>query len=311
MDPELAAASVLIRRVDLVDIHAARALIDLEHTLHMPAEPGPSSDVEFVDTTTSGRGQDPPVGVRVYRPVRSRTGLKLPAVVFMHGGAFMTGDLATEHDRCMRYSRDVGCVVVSVDYRLAPEHPYPAGVNDCFTALVWTVEQADVLGIDPDQVAVAGCSAGGALAAVTVLRARDAGGPRVALQMLIYPVIDDTASTLSARLYTDTPGWDSRNNAVMWACYLEGSSKDTYVAPARAIDLSGLPPTFILTAQFDPLRDEALDYGRRLLDAGVMTEIHQVAGTFHGFDGAVPGAAISQRSLDEQSYFLSRYLRPR
>jgi len=310
MDPELAAGSVLMRRVDLTDIRAARSMIALEHSLHEPLDPPTVADVRTVEVLIPSRDGRRSIAVRLYRRVGSKA-VRVPALIFVHGGAFMTGDLDTEHDRCLRYAHDVGCLVVSVDYRLAPEHPFPAGTEDCFDALMWTVENDENLGIDRSRVGVGGCSAGGALAAVTALRARDTGGPVIALQLLVYPVIDDTASTTSALEYTDTPGWDSRNNAVMWSAYLAGSPATAYAAPARAEDLSGLPPTFVLTAHYDPLRDEALNYARRLLDAGVVTEIHQLAGTFHGFDGAIPGAAVSQRSLDAQSNFLLRYLRPR
>lgn len=307
MDPELAAASVLLERPDISDPVGSRALLDDLR------EPVSSADEETAGRVSWGdrliaRGSDAPLRVRVYSPMISAD--RRPGVLFFHGGAFVLGDLESEHDRCLRYAADALCVVVSVDYRLAPEHPFPTGVEDCYFALEWVAQNAADLGIDSARLAVVGSSAGGAFAAASAQMARDRGGPALALQMLLYPVLDDRLTTASMRQFTDTPVWDSPNTVAMWAQYLSGPDPvSAYAAPARATSLEGLPSSYIMTAELDPLRDEAIDYALRLLQAGVSVELNQVAGAYHGFDTRVPDAAISRRAVDDQIHHLQRFLR--
>lgn len=308
MDPELAAASVLMERPDISDVPSARAL-----ALTLREETSSAEEETFGRVTVEERQIptfDPEIEmtVRLYTPVGPRH--LRPAVVFFHGGAFVLGDLESEHPRCLRYSADAGCVVVSVDYRLAPEHPFPAGPEDCYTALCWVEEHARELGIDQARVAVAGSSAGGALAAAVCLMSRDRGGPTLALQMLIYPVLDDRMSTASMRTFVDTPIWDTLNTVAMWDQYVPDRAEvSSYAAPAREENLAALPSAYILSAEFDPLRDEAIAYALRLLQAGVSVELHQVAGAYHGFDQQVADAAISRRALSDQIHHLKRFLR--
>jgi len=202
--------------------------------------------------------------------------------------------------------------VVSVDYRLAPEHPYPAAVDDCFAGLEWTWSHAPELDIDPGRIGVGGSSAGGALAASVALRARDSGGPPLVFQILNYPVIDDRMDTPSMRAFDATPMWTSGATADMWVHYLGDPSDrgdvSPYAAPGRAADLSGLPPAYVLTAELDPLRDEGIDYARRLMEAGVPTELHTVVGACHGFDIIAAEGALGQRAIDEQVRALKRGL---
>jgi acetyl esterase/lipase len=206
-------------------------------------------------------------------------------------------------------------VVVSVDYRLAPEHPFPAAVDDCYAGLEWTVSHAAELDIDPDRVGVGGSSAGGALAAAVALMARDRSGPALAVQILNYPVIDDRMDTPSMRSFDATPLWTSGASADMWQHYLgdpDGRGEvSAYAAPGRATDLSSLPPAYVLTAELDPLRDEGIDYARRLMEAAVPTELHTVAGACHGFDIIAAGGTLGQRAIEEQVRALVRGLRPR
>jgi acetyl esterase/lipase len=236
-----------------------------------------------------------------------------PALVFFHGGAFVLGDLYTEELRCLRYAAEARCVVVSVDYRLAPEDPFPAAPDDCYAGLVWTVGHAGDLGIDPARVGVGGSSAGGALAAATALMARDRGGPVLAFQLLNYPVIDDRLDTPSMHAFDATPLWTSGASADMWVYYLgepQGRGEvSPYAAPGRAPDLSGLPPAYVLTAELDPLRDEGIDYARRLMAVGVPTELHTVAGACHGFDIIAADTTLGRRAIDEQVGALVRGLR--
>ena len=308
MDPELAAASVLMERPDISDVPGARALALTLREETSSAEEETVGRVRVEERVIPSSDPEIEMAVRIYTPVGL---LQLrPAVVFFQGGAFVLGDLESEHPRCLRYSADAGCVVVSVDYRLAPEYPFPTGPEDCYTALCWVVEHAKELAIDEARVAVAGSSAGGALAAAVCLMARDRGGPTLALQVLIYPVLDDRMSTTSVRAFVDTPIWDERNNVAMWDQYLtDRNTVSSYAAPAREENLAGLPSAYILSAEFDPLRDEAILYALRLLQAGVSVELHQVAGAYHGFDQQVADAAISRRALSDQIHHLKRFLR--
>ena len=233
-----------------------------------------------------------------------------PALVFFHGGAFTAGDLETEDGRCRELAIRTGALVVSVHYRLSPEHPYPAAFDDCYHALSWVAAGADELDADPAAIAIGGSSAGGALAAGVALAARDRDGPSIVLQLLLYPVLDDRMSSRSMTDFVTTPGWNRPNTVHMWRHYLAASDLEpaSYAAPARAVELTGLPPTYLLVAERDPLRDEGIAFARRLIAAGVPTELHQLAGTFHGFDAAAPHSTLGRRSLDEQCAVLSRAL---
>jgi acetyl esterase/lipase len=205
----------------------------------------------------------------------------------------------------------VGAVVVSVDYRLAPEHPFPAALHDCYSALRYMAGEADALGIDPDRIAVSGGSAGGGLAAATTLLARDLGGPALCFQMLHIPELDDRLETPSMRRFVDSPLWNQPLAVQSWRAYLgELSGRDdipALAAPSRADDLSGLPSAYVSTAENDPLRDEGIDYAQRLLQAGVSVELHQFPGTFHG-SALVTTAAISKRAQAESVVVLRRAL---
>jgi acetyl esterase len=250
----------------------------------------------------------PEIPVRIYTPKAS--GKKSPALVYFHGGAFVIGDMYFEEARCLRLAAEGGCVVVSVDYRLAPENPFPAGVEDCYCALAWVGAQVKELGVDIDRIAVGGSSAGGALAAAVAQMARDRTGVAVAFQLLIYPVIDDRMETASMKAFSTTPVWNSVSNAQMWDHYL-GVKRDyvsNYAAPGRATDLADLPPAYIMTAELDPLRDEGIAYGQRLMQAGVSAEVHCFAGACHGFDLLAPAIALSRRAVDEQVAVVVRTL---
>jgi acetyl esterase/lipase len=238
------------------------------------------------------------VPVRVYQPATD-SAEPVPLIVHMHGGAFITGDLDTADVQCASLSRKLPAVVVSVDYRLAPENPYPAALEDCYTVLTWAYEQAPDLGADPARLVVSGESAGAALAASLSLMARDQSGPPIAYQRLLIPVLDNRCQTQSAREMIAVPIFDAAANRGMWAAYLppaEQSDPSPYAVPGRAADLSGLPPAFIQVAQFDPARDEAIEYAQRLLHAGVTVELHVVPGAFHGFAMATR-SAVARRAF--------------
>jgi acetyl esterase/lipase len=245
---------------------------------------------------------DPEVAVRIYRPHHPQG-----AIVWLHGGGFVMGDLDTEHPWAARVADGAGAVVVSVGYRLAPEHRFPAALDDADAVLTWTAEHAADLGTDPQRIAVGGHSAGAGLAAAVALRARDQQGPPIRFQLLNQPELDDRQETWSARQFTATP-WMTRDKlAATWRHYLGAAPATPYAAPARAADLSGLPAAYIATAEFDPLRDEAIAYALRLLQAGVPVELHQWPGTFHGSQ-AILTAEISQRQITELTAALRRAL---
>jgi acetyl esterase len=209
-------------------------------------------------------------------------------------------------------ARAVGAVVVTVEYRLAPEAPFPAPLEDVYAGLVWFAEHAADYGVDPARIAIHGISAGGGLCAGLALLARDRGGPAIAFQYLGVPEVDDRLTTPSMTAFTDTPIWNRPNAIVSWDSYLgEGvpGSADVspYAAPARATDLSGLPPAYVSTMAFDPLRDEGIAYGLALLAAGVPVELHLFPGTFHG-STLIEGAAISKREITERVAVLRRAL---
>ncbi|WP_239486894.1 alpha/beta hydrolase [Streptomyces durocortorensis] len=214
--------------------------------------------------------------------------------------------------RASRYVLEAGCTVVSVDYRLAPEHPYPEPVEDCYRALRWTAEQAGALGIDPERLAVGGISAGGGLAAATALLARDRGGPRLAFQLLLCPMLDDRNTTHSSKEFTEAVTWPRANNLYGWAALLGpsagGDDVSPYAAPARATDLSGLPPAYVDVGELEVFRDECAQYALRLIAAGVSTEFHLWPGAFHGFDGTLPRLTLPRRAAAEQIAVLRRAL---
>jgi acetyl esterase/lipase len=286
MDPELEAFVRLIPRLDLTDpVLARKAYADMAAAKQVPEIAG----MRIEDRTVPA---DPDVPVRIYRPRQAHGG----AVIWLHGGGWVTGDLDTEHLWAGKVAEESGAVVVSVGYRLSPEHRYPAALNDAYAALTWTAEHAAELGVDPARIAVGGHSAGGALAAAMTLRSRDQQGPRICFQLLNEPPLDDRQESWSARTFTDTPWANHDVVSLVWQHYLGGAPADAYAAPARATDLSGLPPAYVSTAEFCPNRDEDLDYGMRLLRAGVSVEIHQWPGTFHGSQ-AILSAQVSQRQV--------------
>jgi acetyl esterase/lipase len=201
--------------------------------------------------------------------------------------------------------------VISANYRLAPEYPYQIPLEDCYAGALWIAEHAAELGVDADRIAMHGHSAGATLAAAVCLLARDRGTPRIIFQYLGYPPLDDRLQTPSMVRFVDTPMWDRANAELSWAHYLgDASGQDgvpIYAAPGRAEDLSGLPPACVTAMQFDPLRDEDIDYARRLLTADVATELHVYPGTFHG-SGAIPTPWVSRREAEEEIAVLRRAL---
>jgi acetyl esterase len=233
------------------------------------------------DRTIPGPAGDLPV--RLYDP--RETAGETPLVFFFHGGGFAIGSVDTHDGPCRRLALETGYPVLSVDYRLAPEHPFPAALRDCYAALEWAMASATALDVDPDRLVLAGDSAGGNLAATTALLARDRGGPHVAHQVLVYPVTGDPVGTDS---YSENAeGYFLTADLMEWYrdLYLEDDIEEgnVYARPRRCRDLSGLPPATVLTAGFDPLRDDGAAYAERLAGAGVPVSYHNFPGLIHGF----------------------------
>jgi acetyl esterase/lipase len=256
------------------------------------------------DHEVPGGGDQPAITVRVHRP-KNASG---PAggLYWMHGGGLILGSYEMEDARFDRWCQLFGVVGVSVEYRLAPEVPYPGPIEDCYRGLAWVHANAPDLGIDPRQVGIGGNSAGGGLAAALALMARDRAELPVAYQMLIYPMIDDRQSTPSSAW--EVPVWPPSANAYGWSAYL-GAAKgrpdvSPYAAAARAKDLAGLPPTFIAVGAVDGFVDEDIEYAQRLNRACVPTQLHVYPGGPHGFDSLAPGSALAQNALEDMEAWL-------
>ena len=237
---------------------------------------------DITDTTIPGAGGEMPA--RIYTPAGADGG-PLPCLLYVHGGGWVIGDIAGTDSICRAVANRARCKVVAFEYRLSPEHKYPAPLDDCYAALRWLAENAASIGVDPERLAVGGDSAGGNLSAAVALRARDEGGPPLRFQLLVYPVTDHRFDTESYRengegylLTTDTMRW-------FWDHYVNGpsDSESPYVSPLRAKDLSGLPPAMVITAEYDPLRDEGEAFVAKLREAGVPVTLRRFDGQIHGF----------------------------
>ncbi len=251
-------------------------------------------DTTGVDVEETAAGAVP---VRIYRGGPSPA----PAVIYCHSGAFVLGNLDVDHRQCVELARRGRCTVISVDYRLAPEHPFPAALEDATAVFDWAADNASRLQIDTDRLAAAGSSAGGALAAGLAQRE----GSRLVFQLLHQPVLDDRP-TPSTEEFDSTPGFDGPAVELMWRHYLSGGQASADAAPARRTDLAGAPSALITCSELDPLRDEAIDYAVRLLRAGVATELHVFPGTCHGFDAFLPEWETSQQLYKLQGTALQR-----
>ena len=260
---------------DLSPTEARKQMLDLAP----PVQPNLSVK-KVIDRKIPGPDGDIPI--RLYYPAGDGP---FPVLVYFHGGGWVIGDLDTHHGFCHALAKTSGCLVVAVDYRLAPEHRYPAAVEDAYAATRWVAENSELIQADPDRFAVCGDSAGGHLAAVVSLMARDRQGPRIDLQILIYPITDCSF---------DTPSYEENQEGYMltrdlmkwfWNHFIniESEADDPYVSPLRAESFSDLPPALILTAEYDPLRDEGEAYAEKLQGAGVNATLTRYPGMIHAF----------------------------
>ncbi|MQA14704.1 MAG: alpha/beta hydrolase fold domain-containing protein [Pseudonocardiaceae bacterium] len=308
MDPELAVVFPHLPVLDLGDVPRAREVLS-QMLAEANADVEPAPNVRRRDHVVPGAAGAPDVKVRSYRPADQTE--PLPCLYWIHGGGHVLGSVDQDDPLAEHYVNSVGCVVVSVDWRRAPEHPYPAPMDDCYAGLKWACENATELQINPQRIAVGGASSGGGSAAGLILLARDRGEIPVCYQLLIYPMIDDRNVTPSSQSITEPRVWNRESNIIGWRCYLgheAGTTEDVpvYAAPSREQDLHGLPPAFIAVGDLDLFLDEDIEYAQRLLQAGVPTELHVYAGAFHGFDLLGPGTEISHRLMSDRDRALRR-----
>ncbi|WP_326609370.1 alpha/beta hydrolase [Streptomyces scopuliridis] len=312
-DPELAAALGVIGEhmdalLNLDDIPAIRGSEIMARLSDEDLRQDGAFEIE--ERTVAGPPGEPDISLLICRPAGA--GTALPALYHIHGGGMILGDNRSGLASLLDWARELNLVVVSVEYRLAPEHPHPAPVEDAYAGLVRTAEHAGELGIDPGRIIVAGGSAGGGLAAAVALLARDRGGPALAGQMLMCPMLDDRNDTPSSLQMAGLGVWDRAANHTGWTALL-GDRRGVpdvspYAAPARAEDLSGLPPAFIDVGSAETFRDEDVTYASRLWQAGGQAELHVWPGGFHGFESLAPQAAISQDARNAQLTWLRRLL---
>ena len=297
-----------VRELDVDDVAGSVASLRASAALR-ERQPLPDG-VTTEDRYAPGPDGAPDVMVRLYRPDGLAPGG--PAFYWIHGGGMVLGSVDNSDGFCGEQASNLGILVASVEYRLAPEHPYPAPLEDCYAGLRWLASSADELGIDPARIAIGGGSAGGGLAAGLALLVRDRGEIDVCFQLLVYPMIDDRNISNSSHTITDLRLWNRQKNLVGWSAYLAGNNGgddvSPYAAPARATNLEGLPPAYINVGALDLFMDEDLDYAQALLAAGVHTELHIYPIAFHGSSNSVPDSPISQRWSADQQDALRRAL---
>lgn len=300
---EVLPSSITPDQLDRVRETVAEAFLPIDEVIGGRA-------IVYEDRTVPGPEGEPDITVTVLRPRKAVR--DAPGIYHTHGGGMILGDRFVGADSLCDWVEEFGAVAVTVEYRLAPEHPDPAPIEDCYAGLVWTAANAAELGIDPRRLVIAGASAGGGLAAGLALLTRDRGGPVLAGQMLVYPMLDDRNDTFSAEQFEGIGVWDRISNRTGWDALL-GDRRATgqvspYAAPARAEDLSALPPAFIDVCTTETFRDEDVAYAAALWRAGVQAELHVWPGGFHGFDTMAPDAALSRQARQARATWLRRVL---
>lgn len=317
-DPELAAALVGLRAAQ--PPMSVDSLPDIREGFRLAVESGAfgvadltaGGKVVVEERTAPAADGSPDVPLLVLRPAQGQG--PWPGIFHTHGGGMVVGSPRTTVAGFLPYVAEGLAVAVSVDYRLAPEHPDPAPIEDCYAGLVWTAKNAAELSVDSDRILITGESAGGGLAAGTALMARDRGFPRLTHQILVCPMLDDRFETISSRMLDGEGIWDRNDNLFGWTALLGerrgGPDVSPYAAPARAEDLAGLPKTFIDVGSVESFRDEAITYAQRLSKAGVDVTFHMWGGGFHGFDGLAPHALVSQAAAGVRDEYFRRVLAP-
>lgn len=282
-------------------IRKARLGIFLMH-LFSPRVDTSSTNITTKKVKRPGE-RKPNLKIRIYEPSRVESQRRRLGMVFMHWGGFVVGNLATEHHRCVRLCRDENIVIISVDYRLAPENRFPLGLDDCETALNWFHDNCQRLGVDGNDIGVGGTSAGGGLAASLAIRDLMSNVRLVNFQYLGFPVLDQSCSTASAKMHKETPNWTSTANKLMWHYYLGPEKPSEVSSPATLFNPTGLPKTLIWTAEFDPLHDEALHFAKKLRSHGVETSLFDYRSCIHGFDSIPQACGVIETAHEHQSEF--------
>lgn len=303
LDPEIAAAlsgappREPLSEASLVAVRAQREAMF----------PAPWTSVSHDDVRIEDCRSPTGVLIRIHRPPGDAEGL--PCLYWLHAGGYLLGSFRADEDVIDRWVRDLGCVVASPDYRLAPEHPFPAALDDSADGLRWLAQNASRYGVDTSRIVVMGISAGGGLAASLAQMAGTGDLPNVTQQVLMYPMLDDRLDRYSSN-QIESSIWDRESSELGWRCYLGqpagGVTVPKYAVPARAEDLKDAPEAFIGVGNLDVFRDECLRYGQRLLDVGVPTELHVYPGAPHGFDWVAPSAAVSRRCRRDVAAFIRR-----
>ncbi len=297
VDPELVPAlelmpNVVLNKANLTAIREFMATMTAEANAQLPKVEGVIQE----DRMVPGPPGDPDVRVRIYRPTE-QTG-KIPGFLWIHGGGYVLGSIDGDDYRNHLRTKSVGCVTVSVDYRLAPESPYPAPVEDCYAALKWFFDNAGSIGVDKSRIAIGGASAGGGLAAGLALLVRDRAEMNIVFQLLMYPMIDDSNIEPASETHPDTHIWNRAMNLFGWTSYLDrapgGEGIPIDAAAYRAQDVSRLPAALIVVGDLDPFVEEDIRYARKLIQAKVPTELHVYPGAYHGFNAYAPEATVSR-----------------
>jgi acetyl esterase/lipase len=311
VDPELVAALEFMPPFDLSVELLPKMRSMMVEMLRQQRDAAPPSDIVVEERHIPGPAGAPDVRVLIYSPPESATA-PMPGYLHIHGGGYVMGSPEMFDMQNKAVVREIGCVVVSVDYRLAPDTPHPGPVEDCYAALKWFHANAASLGVDAGRIAIGGESAGGGLAAALGLVARDRAEVPVIFQLLIYPMLDDrTVTRNDPHPFAGEFIWNAQSNRFGWHSLLGqepgAHGISPYAAPARAADLAGLPPTFISVGALDIFLDEDIDYAQRLLRAGVATELHVYPGAYHGFDLAFD-ADVTERFRRDSVEALKRAL---
>jgi len=307
IDPEIRSVLDLVPRLDLTDIATARRE-RAELAARAAADHVPPPFVRTEERRIPGWPDgEPDVVVRVHEPAE-RWASPRPALLWVHGGGHVLGSASQDDPLLQDLVARAGCVAVAVEWRRAPEDPYPAAVHDAYAALRWMAADPS---LDPGRLVVGGASSGGGAAAGLALLARDRAEVRVAGQVLVYPMLDDRDVTESSREVRDPRLWNNDSNRLGWGAYLsglDGGEVPPYAAPARATDLRGLPSTWLATGELDLFRDEDIEYASGLLAGGVPTELHVYHGAVHGFDLFAPEAAVSRRYRRDRDEAFDRFV---
>jgi acetyl esterase/lipase len=314
-DPELAAALELIKDMispglTLDEIAEVRQGPGIQMLAGLDLTMGGTFEVE--DRRVPGPEGEPDISLLICRPAAPETAGPRPVIYHVHGGGMVIGNNRVGVDVPLAWAQALDAIVVSVEYRLAPEHPHPAPVEDVYAGLLWTADHAAELGADPERIVVAGASAGGGLCAALALLTRDRKGPQPIGQMLMCPMLDDRNDSPSTYQMAGLGVWDRTANETGWTALLGprrgGPDVPAYAAPARAEDLTGLPPAFLDVDSAETFRDEVVAYASRIWQAGGVAELHVWPGGFHGFDGFAPQAAVSQAARAAHLRWLRRLL---